>query len=136
MILLCGLHNSGQIIRPVHSWFPVEQLGCSLAHRTDQLTVPSLFVPLLLWYENQQCETSSVKKGPNGKLLMSYITISFSFHFKNWNIFSNQEMVFFNIFYIYVYVYIYFPEKIYIFITGDPKLVIDTQWDVKQNNIS
>ena len=47
VILLCRLHILHQVIGPVHSWFHLNspgsiQPGCSLVHRTDQLTMPSL----------------------------------------------------------------------------------------------
>ena len=46
VILLCQLHILPQCIGPIHSWFHLNSLGsiqpgCSLAHRTDQLTMPT-----------------------------------------------------------------------------------------------
>ena len=64
VILLCRLHNLSQIIGPVHTWFHLNspasiQSGCSLVHRTDQLSFPSLpslfTVPIftsLIWRGN------------------------------------------------------------------------------------
>ena len=76
------------------------------------------------WLEKKaiQSETSSVKTEPNVKLLMSYPTIASLFHFKNWNIYSNREMLFCLTSFI-PYLYLFSRKIISIFITGTRRII-------------
>ena len=67
-----------------------------------------------------QSETSSVKNGCNVKLLMSYPTFSFLFHFKHFNIYSNQKMLFSSTYFIAICIYF---SRIYIFHHRNPNII-------------